>query len=149
MFISSLSYLPDLNVHILRSLSPSFPAAPLLSLPPSLPLSLSLSDIRRIGVILIGHQRRIVSSIQTLRLHMMHIQEKGFHVWKYYKHQCLVPQHSCNERYPLYYPLIWFSKHHFTNCSFLFRLRGTHLLFMLPTWILRSCFIAPLWITCK
>uniref|UniRef100_UPI003CC9225D Caskin-1,Ephrin type-A receptor 6 n=1 Tax=Mus musculus TaxID=10090 RepID=UPI003CC9225D len=41
---------------------------------------MSIDDIRRIGVILIGHQRRIVSSIQTLRLHMMHIQEKGFHV---------------------------------------------------------------------
>uniref|UniRef100_A0A8C5WZU3 receptor protein-tyrosine kinase n=1 Tax=Malurus cyaneus samueli TaxID=2593467 RepID=A0A8C5WZU3_9PASS len=34
----------------------------------------------QIGVALIGHQRRIVSSLQTLRLHMMHIQEKGFHV---------------------------------------------------------------------
>ncbi|XP_041610921.1 ephrin type-A receptor 6 isoform X2 [Vulpes lagopus] len=41
---------------------------------------MSIDDIRRIGVLLIGHQRRIVSSIQTLRLHMMHIQEKGFHV---------------------------------------------------------------------
>nr|XP_040126436.1 ephrin type-A receptor 6 isoform X3 [Ictidomys tridecemlineatus] len=41
---------------------------------------MSIDDIRRIGIILIGHQRRIVSSIQTLRLHMMHIQEKGFHV---------------------------------------------------------------------
>ncbi|XP_039770414.1 ephrin type-A receptor 6 isoform X4 [Ornithorhynchus anatinus] len=41
---------------------------------------MSIDDIRRIGVVLIGHQRRIVSSIQTLRLHMMHIQEKGFHV---------------------------------------------------------------------
>ncbi|XP_060090491.1 ephrin type-A receptor 6 isoform X6 [Heteronotia binoei] len=41
---------------------------------------MSIDDIRRIGVILIGHQRRILSSLQTLRLHMMHIQEKGFHV---------------------------------------------------------------------
>ncbi|XP_054669861.1 ephrin type-A receptor 6 isoform X6 [Grus americana] len=41
---------------------------------------MSIDDIRRIGVVLIGHQRRIVSSLQTLRLHMMHIQEKGFHV---------------------------------------------------------------------
>nr|XP_008527308.1 PREDICTED: ephrin type-A receptor 6 [Equus przewalskii] len=41
---------------------------------------MSIEDVRRIGVILIGHQRRIVSSIQTLRLHMTHIQEKGFHV---------------------------------------------------------------------
>nr|XP_045719722.1 ephrin type-A receptor 6 [Mirounga angustirostris] len=41
---------------------------------------MNIDDIRRIGVLLIGHQRRIVSSIQTLRLHMMHIQEKGFHV---------------------------------------------------------------------
>ncbi|XP_073473093.1 ephrin type-A receptor 6 isoform X3 [Aquarana catesbeiana] len=41
---------------------------------------MSIDDIRRIGVTLIGHQRRIVSSVQTLRLQMMHIQEKGFHV---------------------------------------------------------------------
>ncbi|XP_025021104.1 ephrin type-A receptor 6 [Python bivittatus] len=41
---------------------------------------MSIDDIRRIGVGLIGHQRRIVSSLQTLRLHMMHIQDKGFHV---------------------------------------------------------------------
>ncbi|XP_067848941.1 ephrin type-A receptor 6 [Heptranchias perlo] len=41
---------------------------------------MSIDDVRRIGVTLIGHQRRIVSSIQTLRLHMFHIQEKGFHV---------------------------------------------------------------------
>ncbi|XP_030437391.1 ephrin type-A receptor 6 isoform X3 [Gopherus evgoodei] len=41
---------------------------------------MSIDDIRRIGVVLIGHQRRIVSSLQTLRLHMMHIQEKGFNV---------------------------------------------------------------------
>ncbi|XP_069745522.1 ephrin type-A receptor 6 [Narcine bancroftii] len=41
---------------------------------------MNIDDVRRIGVTLIGHQRRIVSSIQTLRLHMFHIQEKGFHV---------------------------------------------------------------------
>ncbi|XP_069801539.1 ephrin type-A receptor 6 isoform X2 [Dendropsophus ebraccatus] len=41
---------------------------------------MSIDDIRSIGVTLIGHQRRIVSSIQTLRLQMMHLQEKGFHV---------------------------------------------------------------------
>ncbi|XP_072901688.1 ephrin type-A receptor 6 isoform X5 [Hemitrygon akajei] len=41
---------------------------------------MSIDDVRRIGVTLIGHQRRIVSSIQTLRQHMFHIQEKGFHV---------------------------------------------------------------------
>ncbi|XP_067322760.1 ephrin type-A receptor 6 isoform X4 [Anolis sagrei] len=41
---------------------------------------MNIDDIRRIGVVLIGHQRRIVSSLQTLRIHMMHIQEKGFHV---------------------------------------------------------------------
>ncbi|MBN3299473.1 EPHA6 protein, partial [Amia calva] len=41
---------------------------------------MSIDDVRRIGVTLIGHQRRIVSSIQTLRLQMLHIQEKGFHV---------------------------------------------------------------------
>ncbi|XP_032889027.1 ephrin type-A receptor 6 [Amblyraja radiata] len=41
---------------------------------------MSIDDVRRIGVTLIGHQRRIVSSIQTLRLHMFHVQEKGYHV---------------------------------------------------------------------
>ncbi|XP_041437525.1 ephrin type-A receptor 6 isoform X2 [Xenopus laevis] len=41
---------------------------------------MTTDDIRRIGITLIGHQRRIVTSIQTLRLQIMHIQEKGFHV---------------------------------------------------------------------
>nr|XP_006637988.2 PREDICTED: ephrin type-A receptor 6 isoform X2 [Lepisosteus oculatus] len=41
---------------------------------------MSIDDVRRIGVTLIGHQRRIVSSIQTLRLQILHMQEKGFHV---------------------------------------------------------------------
>ncbi|KAJ8415167.1 hypothetical protein AAFF_G00008650 [Aldrovandia affinis] len=42
--------------------------------------TMSIEDVRQIGVTLIGHQRRIVSSIQTLRLQLFHIQEKGFHV---------------------------------------------------------------------
>ncbi|KAI5089905.1 ephrin type-A receptor 6 isoform X2 [Silurus meridionalis] len=42
--------------------------------------SMSIDDVRRIGVSLIGHQRRIVSSIQTLRLQILHIQQSGFHV---------------------------------------------------------------------
>lgn len=37
-------------------------------------------DVRHLGVELIGHQRRIISSIQTLRLQLLHEQEKGFHV---------------------------------------------------------------------
>uniref|UniRef100_A0A3P8XQ62 Ephrin type-A receptor 6 n=1 Tax=Esox lucius TaxID=8010 RepID=A0A3P8XQ62_ESOLU len=41
---------------------------------------MTIEDVRRIGVVLIGHQRRIVSSIQTLRLQLLHEQEKGFHV---------------------------------------------------------------------
>ncbi|MFT7808035.1 ephrin type-A receptor 6-like, partial [Arapaima gigas] len=41
---------------------------------------MSIEDVRQIGVTLIGHQRRIVSSIQTLRLQLLHVQEKGFHV---------------------------------------------------------------------
>ncbi|KAK3510581.1 hypothetical protein QTP70_011379 [Hemibagrus guttatus] len=40
---------------------------------------MSIDDVRRIGVSLIGHQRRIVSSIQTLRLQILHIQQSGFH----------------------------------------------------------------------
>lgn len=55
------------------------------------------SDVRRIGVSLIGHQRRIVSSIQALRLQFLHVQQSGFHVWNYtYTHthtliQTLIP----------------------------------------------------------
>ncbi|KAK5890616.1 hypothetical protein CesoFtcFv8_014120 [Champsocephalus esox] len=41
---------------------------------------MSIEDVRRIGVELIGHQRRISSSVQTLRLQILHEQEKGFHV---------------------------------------------------------------------
>ncbi|XP_059198510.1 ephrin type-A receptor 6-like [Centropristis striata] len=41
---------------------------------------MSIEDVRRIGVDLIGHQRRITSSVQTLRLQILHEQEKGFHV---------------------------------------------------------------------
>ncbi|XP_047457547.1 ephrin type-A receptor 6 [Mugil cephalus] len=41
---------------------------------------MSIEDVRRIGVELIGHQRRIISSIQTLHLQLLHEQEKGFHV---------------------------------------------------------------------
>ncbi|XP_061697749.1 ephrin type-A receptor 6-like [Syngnathoides biaculeatus] len=41
---------------------------------------MSIEDVRRIGVDLIGHQRRIISSIRTLHLQLLHEQEKGFHV---------------------------------------------------------------------
>ncbi|KAM4561652.1 ephrin type-A receptor 6-like [Fundulus diaphanus] len=41
---------------------------------------MSIEDVRRIGVELIGHQRRIVSSVQTLQFQLLHEQEKGFHV---------------------------------------------------------------------
>ncbi|RVE58142.1 hypothetical protein OJAV_G00206320 [Oryzias javanicus] len=41
---------------------------------------MSIEDVRRIGVELIGHQRRIISSIQTLHLQLLHEQENGFHV---------------------------------------------------------------------
>ncbi|XP_078117734.1 ephrin type-A receptor 6 [Sander vitreus] len=41
---------------------------------------MNIEDVRRIGVELIGHQRRITSSVQTLRLQLLHEQEKGFHV---------------------------------------------------------------------
>ncbi|XP_041663274.1 ephrin type-A receptor 6-like [Cheilinus undulatus] len=41
---------------------------------------MSIEDVRSIGVELIGHQRRIISSVQTLRLQLLHEQEKGFHV---------------------------------------------------------------------
>ncbi|XP_047193293.1 ephrin type-A receptor 6-like isoform X2 [Scophthalmus maximus] len=41
---------------------------------------MSIEEVRRTGVELIGHQRRIISSLQTLRLQLLHEQEKGFHV---------------------------------------------------------------------
>ncbi|XP_061647487.1 ephrin type-A receptor 6 isoform X1 [Phyllopteryx taeniolatus] len=41
---------------------------------------MSIEDVRRIGVDLIGHQRRIISSVQTVHLQLLHEQEKGFHV---------------------------------------------------------------------
>ncbi|XP_063355421.1 ephrin type-A receptor 6 isoform X1 [Pelmatolapia mariae] len=41
---------------------------------------MGIEDVRRIGVELIGHQRRIISSIQTLHLQLLHEHEKGFHV---------------------------------------------------------------------
>ncbi|KAK1890887.1 Ephrin type-A receptor 6 [Dissostichus eleginoides] len=42
--------------------------------------TMSIEDIRRIGICLIGHQRRIISSIQSLRLQLHHIQQSGFQV---------------------------------------------------------------------
>ncbi|KAJ0002299.1 hypothetical protein NQD34_002095 [Periophthalmus magnuspinnatus] len=42
--------------------------------------TMSIDDIRRIGICLIGHQRRIISSIQSLRLQLHHIQQNGFQV---------------------------------------------------------------------
>uniref|UniRef100_A0A3Q2ZB67 Ephrin type-A receptor 6 n=1 Tax=Kryptolebias marmoratus TaxID=37003 RepID=A0A3Q2ZB67_KRYMA len=42
--------------------------------------TMSIDDIKRIGVCLIGHQRRIISSIQSLRLQLHHIQQTGFQV---------------------------------------------------------------------
>ncbi|XP_057687787.1 ephrin type-A receptor 6-like isoform X2 [Corythoichthys intestinalis] len=42
--------------------------------------TMSADDIRRIGICLIGHQRRIISSIQSLRLQFHHIQHSGFQV---------------------------------------------------------------------
>ncbi|XP_016345788.1 ephrin type-A receptor 6-like [Sinocyclocheilus anshuiensis] len=47
--------------------------------------TMSIDDVRRIGVSLIGHQRRIVSSIQALRLQFLHVQQSGFHEnWSIY-----------------------------------------------------------------
>ncbi|XP_008402573.1 ephrin type-A receptor 6-like [Poecilia reticulata] len=42
--------------------------------------TMSIEDIKRIGVCLIGHQRRIISSIQSLRLQLHHIHQSGFQV---------------------------------------------------------------------
>ncbi|XP_024911331.1 ephrin type-A receptor 6-like isoform X2 [Cynoglossus semilaevis] len=42
--------------------------------------TMSIEDVKRIGISLIGHQRRIISSIQSLRLQFHHIQQSGFQV---------------------------------------------------------------------
>ncbi|XP_031414436.1 ephrin type-A receptor 6-like [Clupea harengus] len=42
--------------------------------------TMSIEDVRRIGITLIGHQRRIVSSIQNLRLQLLQEQHNNFHV---------------------------------------------------------------------
>uniref|UniRef100_A0A8C7X1S7 receptor protein-tyrosine kinase n=1 Tax=Oryzias sinensis TaxID=183150 RepID=A0A8C7X1S7_9TELE len=42
--------------------------------------TMSIDDVKRIGICLIGHQRRIISSIQSLRLQLHHIQRSGFQV---------------------------------------------------------------------
>ncbi|XP_072301214.1 ephrin type-A receptor 3 isoform X4 [Eucyclogobius newberryi] len=42
--------------------------------------TMSIEDVRRVGVELIGHQRRIISSAQTLHLQLLHEHDKGFHV---------------------------------------------------------------------
>ncbi|KAK7904925.1 hypothetical protein WMY93_017532 [Mugilogobius chulae] len=41
--------------------------------------TMSIEDVRRVGVELIGHQRRIISSAQTLHLQLLHEHDKGFH----------------------------------------------------------------------
>ncbi|XP_059506305.1 ephrin type-A receptor 6 isoform X3 [Stegostoma tigrinum] len=75
LFVSVNDWLDSIKMEQYKS---NFMAAGLTSLDSV--TRMSIDDVRRIGVTLIGHQRRIVSSIQTLRLHMFHIQEKGFHV---------------------------------------------------------------------
>ncbi|XP_060689512.1 ephrin type-A receptor 6 isoform X2 [Hemiscyllium ocellatum] len=75
LFLSVNDWLDSIKMEQYKS---NFMAAGLTSLDSV--TRMSIDDVRRIGVTLIGHQRRIVSSIQTLRLHMFHIQEKGFHV---------------------------------------------------------------------
>ncbi|KAG5261828.1 hypothetical protein AALO_G00288980 [Alosa alosa] len=42
--------------------------------------TMCIEDVRRIGVTLIGHQRRIVSSIQPLRLQLLQAQHNNFHI---------------------------------------------------------------------
>lgn len=154
-------YLTYLHIHFLmlvfiktmcsKSFSFSSPSLPLsisLSSPFS-PSSYSLSDIRRIGVILIGHQRRIVSSIQTLRLHMMHIQEKGFHVWKYYIKPVFCASAFLQRKiYPLQLILLILQTSLHSPQSPV-QTMAAHLPFMLPPWISRSCYTGPLRIACK
>ncbi|XP_029567638.1 ephrin type-A receptor 6 [Salmo trutta] len=75
MFISIGDWLDSIKMSQYKS---SFVAAGFSTLDSV--AQMSIEDVRRIGVVLIGHQRRIVSSIQTLRLQLLHQQEKGFHV---------------------------------------------------------------------
>uniref|UniRef100_A0AAZ3PNS0 Ephrin type-A receptor 6 n=1 Tax=Oncorhynchus tshawytscha TaxID=74940 RepID=A0AAZ3PNS0_ONCTS len=73
MFISIGDWLDSIKMSQYKS---SFVAAGFSTLDSV--AQMSIEDVRRIGVVLIGHQRRIVSSIQTLRLQLLH--ENGFHV---------------------------------------------------------------------
>ncbi|KAM6970292.1 ephrin type-A receptor 6-like [Aplochiton taeniatus] len=75
MFISIGDWLDSIKMSQYKS---SFVAAGFTTL--DCVARMSIEDVRRVGVELIGHQRRIVSSIQTLRLQLLHEQEKGFHV---------------------------------------------------------------------
>uniref|UniRef100_A0A8C7CA42 receptor protein-tyrosine kinase n=1 Tax=Oncorhynchus kisutch TaxID=8019 RepID=A0A8C7CA42_ONCKI len=75
MFISIGDWLDSIKMSQYKS---SFVAAGFSTLDSV--AQMSIEDVRRTGVVLIGHQRRIVSSIQTLRLQLLHQQEKGFHV---------------------------------------------------------------------
>lgn len=67
----------NLNVLFLPVLTMSLSAAVTFIL---LLLLLPFRDVKRIGISLIGHQRRIISSIQSLRLQFHHIQQSGFQV---------------------------------------------------------------------
>ena len=83
---------------------------------------MSIDDIR--GVQSHTYQTSETNSIiQTLHLHMMHIQEKGFHVCKYYKQRHLVPQYFYEERCSLLGSFFWFSSLPFTTHRLLLRLR--------------------------
>ncbi|XP_034430488.1 ephrin type-A receptor 6-like isoform X2 [Hippoglossus hippoglossus] len=75
MFISVSDWLDSIKMSQYNS---SFMAAGYNSLDSV--ARMSIEDVRRTGVDLIGHQRRIISSLQTLRLQLLHEQEKGFHV---------------------------------------------------------------------
>ncbi|XP_061579778.1 ephrin type-A receptor 6 [Cololabis saira] len=75
MFISVGEWLDSINMSQYKS---NFMAAGFNTLDSV--ARMNIEDVRRTGVELIGHQRRIVSSAQTLHLQLLHEQEKGFHV---------------------------------------------------------------------
>lgn len=39
------------------------------------------SDVMSLGITLVGHQKKIMSSIQTMRAQMLHLHGTGIQVW--------------------------------------------------------------------
>ncbi|XP_056145626.1 ephrin type-A receptor 6-like isoform X1 [Lampris incognitus] len=75
MFISISDWLDSIKMSQYKS---NFMAAGFTTLDSV--ATMSIEDVRHIGVQLVGHQRQIISSAETLCLQLLHGQDTGFHV---------------------------------------------------------------------